>query len=135
MVNLTDPNFIQKHVNLVQQWPIKHMVCGGGTLPDTPESAALWYFLGCAFQALAQVPSQVTYEGDLDQQVDLMQLAHSIRKLYELDDLEGMFADGLIAQAKLEARRSKMGWDSNIDAFFVNGGRKNNVLDRNPDKL
>ena len=115
-------------------YPLQHMQ-PVGFLPQTEEAAALWYFLTCASIALAKVESQVTYEGDQDQTVDLMQLAHSVRKIYALDSLEGMFNEALIAIAHREAFRSALPWDSRLDAFFSSGGKAYRHLDRNPDKV
>jgi hypothetical protein len=129
-VMLIDP----KDISFVQPIPIKHMD-PMGLLPNTTEAAALWQFLICAFQALQHVETQTTLEGDEDQQVDLKQIAHSIRKLYLLDTLEGMFADALVACAKREAARSKLNWDTRIDAWFASGGKSYNTLDRDADKV
>lgn len=123
-----------KDINFRQPLPLPHMQ-PIGLLPNTTESCALWMFLVCAFQALDRVEKQVTYEGDADQQVDIRQIAESIRKMYKLDDLFGMFNPGLIATARREAIRSGMPWNTRIDAWFESGGRSYNKMDRDPDKV
>jgi hypothetical protein len=100
-----------------------------------PEAAALWQFLICAFQALDRVEKQTTLEGSEDQVADLMQLAESTRKMFHLDNLEGMFQERLIAAARREAFNSQLPWDTRIDAFFASGGSSYRVMDRNPDKV
>lgn len=114
--------------------PAKHMQSGGGMLPNSWESAALWQFLTCAMQALHTVESQATLEGDEDQTVSLMQLATSIQMQYQVP-LEAMFGTALIETAKREAKRCKMSWDSRLDAFFASGGKSYNNLTRDPDKI
>lgn len=117
--------------------PIPHME-PNGHLPMTKEGAALWMFLVCAFQALDRVEKQTTLEGTPDQVADLMQIAHSIRKMYEFDEsdgLEKMFNAALVACARKEAFRSRLPWDGRIDAFFASGGKSYRVMDRNPDKV
>jgi hypothetical protein len=93
-------------------------------------------FLVCAFQALDRVEKQVTLEGNEDQTVDLMQIAHSVRKMYQIDesDLEKMFNENLIRAARMEAFRSGLPWDTRIDAFFATGGKSYRSLTRDPDK-
>lgn len=115
-------------------YPLHH-IQPVGLLPKTEEAAALWQFLICAFQALDQIESQKTLEGDEDQTVDLMQIAHSCRMIYGLADLNGMFHMNLVDVAKREAGRSRMSWDPRIDAFFESGGKSYRILDRNPDKV
>lgn len=122
-------------IEFVKPIPLKHMQGAGGHLPDSMEAAALWQFLLMAHQALHKVERQVTYEGDADQEVDLMQLAESSRKLFELSTLEGMFQTRLIAAAKAEAIRSRLGWDDRIDAWFASGGTSYRIQERNADKV
>lgn len=115
--------------------PVPHCQMGGGLMPDNSESYALWQFLVCAFQALEKVPAQTTLEGTEDQTADLMQIAHSCRKMYELDSLEGMFNPFLIRRAQREAARCNLPWNSKIDSFFTSGGTTLRFLDRDPDKV
>jgi len=124
-------------INFRQPIPLPHMR-PHGHLPMTPEAAALWQFLVMAMQALDKVEKQVTLEGDDDQVVDLFQLAHSARKMFELkeqDGLEKMFNSSLIAAAKAEAIRSRLPWDSRIDAWFATGGKSYRIMDRDADKV
>lgn len=117
--------------------PVPHM-SPFGHLPMTTEAAALWQFLVCAFQALDRVEKQATLVGNDDQAVDLMQIAHSIRKLYELPEsggLDKMFSEQLIRSARMEAFRTKLPWDTRIDAFFATGGKSYRKLDRDADKV
>lgn len=126
-----------KDIKLIQPIPLHHMK-PIGYLPMTPEAAALWQFLLMAFQAIDRVEKQVTYEGDEDQTVDLLQLAHSARKLFELPEsggLERMFATALITAARLEAKRSGLSWNTKIDGFFESGGTSYRMFTRNPDKV
>lgn len=129
-VNLEDIDF-------VAAIPIKHMR-PSGHLPMTTEAAALWQFLLMASQALDKVEKQVTYEGTDDQVADLMQLAHSARKLHQIPEqggLERMFNSSLIGAAKAEAMRCKLPWNSRLDAFFASGGKSYRIMDRDPDKV
>ncbi|KAK0039439.1 hypothetical protein Bpfe_031116 [Biomphalaria pfeifferi] len=106
-----------------------------GFLPRTEEAAALWQFLIMAMQALDKVPTQTTLEGEGDLEVDMLQLAHSSRRIYGLKDLEGMFHPRLIDAAKREAKRSRLAWYDKLDAFFESGGKSYRFLSRNPDKV
>lgn len=121
-------------LHFMQPLPIKHME-PNGLLPMTTEAAALWQFLICAFQALDKVPKQTTLEGSEDQVVDLMQLAESVRKMYYLDTLEGMFQERLIQQARREAFNCSLPWNQKIDAWFASGGKAYRIQDRDPDKV
>lgn len=123
-----------KDIKFIKPMPLHHLQ-PLGLLPNNTEACALWQFLIMAFQALDRVEKQTTLEGEEDQTVDLMQLAHSSRKMFELSDLEGMFNDSLVAMAKREAGRSELAWDSRIDAFFATGGKSYRHLDRDPDKV
>jgi hypothetical protein len=126
-----------KNIQWRQPIPLPHMR-PQGYLPMTPEAAALWQFLVMAAQALDRVEKQVTYEGADDQQVDLMQLAHSARKMFELPEqggLEKMFNSNLIASAKAEAIRSRLPWNTRLDAFFISGGNSYRHMDRDADKV
>jgi hypothetical protein len=125
---------LKKNVSFRRPIPLKHME-PHGHLPHNTEAMALWWFIVCAIQALERVPSQKTLEGTEDQQVDLMQVAHSVRKLYGLDTLEGMFQERLIGLARLEAFRSRLPWNDKLDAFFLTGGQSYRKLDRDPDKV
>lgn len=115
-------------------YPLPHMQ-PQGFLPQTEEAAALWQFLVMANQALEKVEAQVTYEGDSDQVVDVMQLANSARKIYGLDNLEGMFQDRLVETAKREAKRSGLHWNPRLDAWFASGGKSYRIQDRDADKV
>lgn len=119
---------------LRQPIPMKHIE-PFGVLPNTPEACALWQFLICAFQALEKVEAQTTLEGAEDQVADLMQIANSIRQLYQLESLESMFQSRLIAKARQEAFRSVLPWNPRVDAFFATGGRSYRIMDRDPDKV
>lgn len=124
-----------KHITFRKVIPIPHMQSGGGLLPDTEEACALWQFLVCASQALEVIPAQISYEGDEDAKVDLMQIAYSARVMYGLKDLEGMFNDALVFQAKREAERCNLPWNPKLDDFFRTGGKSHRFLDRDPDKV
>lgn len=123
-----------KDISFQQPLPLPHME-PLGLMPNSTEACALWMFLVCAFQALDKVESQVTYEDSQDQVVDIKQIAESIRKMYGLKDLEGMFNVGLLSRARREAIRSGLSWNSRIDAWFESGGRAYNKMDRDPDKV
>jgi hypothetical protein len=101
----------------------------------TTEAAALWQFLICAFQALDRVEKQTTLEGNKDQVVDLMQIAHSVRNMYGLKELDGMFNMRLVQAARSEALNCRLHWNTRIDAFFASGGKSYRIQDRNPDKV
>lgn len=121
-------------ISFIQPIPLKHME-PHGLLPSTSEAAALWMFLTCAMQALDRVEKQTTLEGNEDQQADLMQIAHSVRNIYELTTLEGMFSETLIQRARAEAFRSALFWDPRINAWFSSGGKSFNNMDRDADKV
>lgn len=123
-----------KDISFRQPLPLPHMQ-PIGHLPMTPEAAALWQFLVCAFQALDRVPKQTTLVGNEDQSVDLKAVANSIRMLYQLKDLDRMFNANLIRAAKKEAARSRLPWDSRIDAWFATGGQSYRFVDRDADKV
>ncbi len=130
-------NVKEGDIDFVAPIPIKHMR-PLGHLPMTTEAAALWQFLIMASQALDKVEKQVTYEGQEDQQADLMQLAHSARKLFRIPEqggLEKMFNSNLIGAAKAEAIRSKLPWNPRLDAFFASGGKSYRLVDRDPNKV
>jgi hypothetical protein len=114
--------------------PLKHMI-PHGRLPNTVEAAALWQFLIGAFQALDRIPKQTTYIGDTDATADLMQIAESSRKMYELPDLEGMFNNELIKEARAECFVCGLPWNPQINAFFDSGGKSYRLVDRDPDKV
>src|SRR3954471_13225965 len=99
--------------------PIKHLFSGGGMLPDSAESCALWQFLLMAHQALDKVPAQTTLIGEADQQVDLMQLAESAMKIYGLTHVGDMFHATRIEMARREVARSGLAWNMKLDAFFA----------------
>lgn len=134
MARYINESELAKVVSFRKAYPLQHIE-PVGFLPKTEEAAALWQFLIMATQALEKVESQTTYEGDNDQVVDLMQLANSARKIYGLDNLEGMFQDRLIAAAKREVLRSRLKWDSRLDVWFESGGKSYRILDRDPDKV
>lgn len=121
-------------IAFIRPYPLKHMT-PLGLLPQSEEAAALWQFLLTATLALGTVESQKTYEGDLDQQTDLMTHAESARRIFGLKNYEGMFNERLIAQAKREVLRSKLLWDGRLDAFFASGGKSYRHLDRDADKV
>lgn len=123
-----------KDITFIHPLPVKHME-PHGLLPMIPEAAALWQFLIGAFQALDRVPKQTTLEGTPDKVVDLMQIAESVRKMYGLENLEGMFQERLIAQARREAFNCRLPWNDKIDAFFASGGKAYRIQDRDPDKV
>lgn len=123
-----------EEIHFSRMYPIKH-IQPNGLLPKTEEAAALWQFLLTASIALGSVESQKTYEGDLDQQTDLMAHAEHAKNMFGLKDLDGMFNQRLIDQAKREVARSKLNWDDRLDAFFASGGKSYRHLDRNPDKV
>lgn len=123
-----------KDIKFIKPMPLHHLQ-PLGLLPNNTEACALWQFLIMAFQALDLVEKQTTLEGAEDQVVDLMQLAHSSRKMFELPDLEGMFNMQLVDMAKREALRSGLSWTSRIDAFFASGGKSYRTMDRDPDKV
>lgn len=122
-------------IDFIKPIPIKHTKSGGGLLPDRVEAYALWQFLICAFQAIDKIPTQTTLIGTEDRTADLMQIANSCRKLYELDSLEGMFNAFLVRTAQNEAKRSGLPWNTTIDTFFDSGGKRGAWFDRNPDKV
>ena len=125
-----------KDIHWRQPMPLKHMV-PNGHLPATPEAAALWQFLVMAMQALDKVEKQVTLEGDDDQVVNLWQLAHSARKIFELPEsggLDAMFATPLIESARLECLRCQLPWNAKLTAWFDSAGVSYSIQDRNPDK-
>lgn len=123
-----------KQIQFRKAYPLHHIE-PIGFLPKTEEAAALWQFLIMAMQALDRVEKQVTLEGRPDTVVNLMNLAHSAKNIYGLTTLEGMFQPRLIAAAKREAVRSRLHWDSRIDAWFESGGKSYNIADRDPDKV
>ena len=125
---------LAKVIEFRKPYPLKHIE-PVGFLPKTEEAAALWQFLIMAIQALEKVEAQVTYEGDSDQVVDLMQLATSAMKIFGLDNLEGMFQARLIDCAKREAARSRLYWNPRLDAWFESGGKSYRIMDRDADKV
>jgi len=131
---MTDKGPDLKDISFIRPIPLHHME-PIGLLPGTDEAAALWQFLVCAMPALKKVESQTTLEGAEDQEVDLMQIAESVRKMYGLKDLYGMFHARLIGAARRECLRSALPWDTRIDAFFETGGKSYRNLTRNPDKV
>lgn len=123
-----------KDMEFNQPIPLKHLQ-PLGLMPNSTESCALWYFLCCAFQALDRVEKQTTLEGNEDQVVDLMQIATTVMRIYDLKEVDGMFNGSLVEVAKREAHRCRMPWDVRIDAFFASGGKSYRLLDRDPDKV
>jgi len=137
MKDSTNRTVREEDINFIAAIPLKHMR-PAGHLPMTTEAAALWQFLIMASQALDKVEKQVTYEGDADQQADLMQLAHSARKIHGIPEqggLEKMFNANLIGAAKAEAIRSRLAWNPRLDAFFASGGKSYRIMDRDADKV
>lgn len=134
---MVSKNIPLEHLDLIQPWPLKHMV-PQGYLPHTKEAACLWQFLIMATQALDRVEKQVTLEGDQDQVVDLRNLADSAFKLYDFhklnDPYDTVFNPALVRVAQMEARSKKLPWDDRLDAWFASGGRSYNVMDRDADK-
>lgn len=121
-------------IHFRKAYPLKHML-PNGLLPQTEEAAALWQFLLTATIALDRVEKQVTYEGDPDQQTDLMAHAESAKNMYGLKDFDGMFNQRLIDTAKRQCFNAKLPWDDRLDAFFASGGKSYRHLDRDADKI
>ena len=114
--------------NYTMPWPARHMH-PNGLLPATPAAAALWYFISSAHRMAAEIPEQVTVEGDEDVRVNLNDAIRSTAICYGVTK-EVMMEDELVRRAIAEAERVKRVFDLRVGRFLATGGQVFAIYDR-----
>lgn len=102
-----------------------------GLLPRTEnfESSAAWHLAKLAHKALEKIPEQVTYEGEVDKTIRLMNIAKGVALHYALN-LEDIMK--FMPAVRLEALRTKKPWNPRFQAWLDSGGKSYNEVTREP---
>lgn len=100
-VRMTPPRFVSH---------LRHM---GGLLPDQPGAHACFYYCRTAMQMLKAVRDGADYQGEIDHQNMLNNLARSVALMYRLDSPDDFLA--FLDYVKAEALRLELEWNVAIE--------------------
>lgn len=101
LVNFRPPRFVS------------HLIQYGGFLPDMPGAHACFYYCRIAIRSLKAVRDGAQYQGEMDHQQMLNNIARSVALLYRLDSPSDFLL--FMPYVKAEAMRLELEWDINIE--------------------